>query len=306
MKRWIAGILALALAAALLAASAPDAEEENAGLTADAYYLADGEESQGGDAIAACQVRLDLPEDASLEEKAEALVRRLGETPGLDGLRSPLPPEAELADLTIRGQQIQVDFTGGLDQLGGVDLMLADYCLTLSLTALEGVRSVVVTVGGRPVSQQPIQVLYEWDVLLSDKDDVLRAVEITLYFLDKEGNLAGERRTLELYEGQTLAETLGAALLAGPEDRELSSIIPKDFQFSSVRVEDGICYIGIPASSLTLLPEQEELQRQILWSIADSFYSITTVESLRFLSEGEELTRFGLVNVEEVVKRPQG
>ncbi len=306
MKRWIACILAVTLLILLLATSAPAHRQEESGPTAQAYYLAEGESARGGDAIAACQVRLDLPEDASLEEKAAALIRRLKEEPGLEGLKSPLPPSAELAAITLRGQQLQVDFTKGLDQLGGVDLMLADYCLTLSLTGLEGVRSVMITVGGRPVSQQPVKVFYEWDVLLSDESSVLQTVEVTLYFLDEEGNLAGERRVLELYEGETLAETLAAALLAGPESRELSALIPKEFQFSSLRIENGTAYIGIPASSLALLPEEEHQQRQILWSIADSFYSVPRVESLRLMSEGEELTHFGAVDVDEVAKRPQG
>lgn len=306
MKRLIACALALALLAALLAASAPAHRQEESGTAALAYYLAEGESARGGDAIAPCEVRLDLPEDASLEEKAAALIGRLKEEPGLDGLRSPLPPSAELAGVTAVGQQLRVDFTRGLDQLGGVDLVLADYCLTLSLTGLEGVRSVVITVDGRPVSQQPMQVLYEWDVLLSDENSVLQTVEVTLYFLDETGNLAGERRVLELYEGETLAESLGEALLAGPADRALTALLPKDFQFSSLRLENGVCCIGVPASSLALLPEEEARQRQILWSIADSFYSIPWVSSLRLLSEGEELTRFGAVPTEEIAKRPQG
>lgn len=306
MKRRIACILALSLLILALAASSPARRPEEDEPTALAYYLAEGDPARGGDALAACRVRLDLPEDAPLEERASALVGRLKEDPGLEGLRSPLPASAELAGVTVLGRQLQVDFTGGLDQLGGVDLMLADYCLALSLTALEGINSVVVTVGGRPVSQQPVRVLYEWDVLLSDENSVLQTVEVTLYFLDESGNLSGERRILELYEGQTLAETLAETLLAGPADRELTALIPKGFQFSSLRIENGTGYIGVPGSSLALLPEEEALQRQILWSIADSFYSIPWVSSLRLMSEGEELTRFGSVPTEEIAKRPQG
>ncbi len=306
MKRQIACILALALLILALAASAPARRQEEDEPTALAYYLAEGDPARGGDALAACRVRLDLPEDAPLEKRAAALVERLKEDPGLEGLRSPLPASAELAGVTVQGRQLQVDFTGGLDQLGGVDLMLADYCLTLSLTELEGINSVSVTVGGRPVSQQPVRVLYGWDVLLSDGSSVLQTVEVTLYFLDGAGNLAGERRVLELYEGQTLAETLAEALLAGPADRELTALIPKGFQFSSLRIENGVCYLGIPGSSLALLPEEEARQRQILWSIADSFYSIPWVSSLRLMSEGEELTRFGSVPTEEIAMRPQG
>ena len=136
--------------------------------------------------------------------------------------------------------------------------------------------------------------------------DVLQTVEVTLYFLNGEGALEGEKRTLELYEGQTLAENLIAALLAGPENRELTAVIPEDFIINSVRVDEGTCYVNISAESLAALPEDEAAQRQILWSLSDSLYSINTIQGLRFLSNGEELTHFGLIPVETVAVRPQG
>ena len=64
--------------------------------------------------------------------------------------------------------------------------------------------------------------------------------------------------------------------------------------------------MNLPASSLEGLPEEEHAQQQILWSLADSLYSLETVESIRFLSGGQELTRFGGIPVESVASRPQG
>ena len=183
---------------------------------------------------------------------------------------------------------------------------MADYCLTLSLTALDGIGAVRITAQGRPVGQQPKQVFYERDVLLSTMDDVLQTVEVTLYFQDSGGTLTGERRTLTLYEGQTLAESLMAALLEGPASRELSPTLPENFTVNYVRIENGICYVSLPAASLALLPEDEQAQRTILWSLAESLYSIAAVDELRLLADGEELAYFGLIPVETVASRPQG
>ena len=44
----------------------------------------------------------------------------------------------------------------------------------------------------------------------------------------------------------------------------------------------------------------------MLWSLADSLYSIGSVEELRLLADGEELTAFGMIPVESVASRPQG
>ena len=187
-----------------------------------------------------------------------------------------------------------------------MELALADYCLTLTLTGLGSIRAVTVTAQGRAVGQQPKQVFYERDVMLSDRDDLLQTVEVKLHFLNAGGALAPEMRTLSLYEGQTLAEALVAALLEGPESRELFRAIPEGFAVNYVRVDNGICHVSLPSASLELLPEDEQAQRMILWSLADSLYSISSIEEIRLLADGEELKMFGQIPVEVIGVRPQG
>ena len=249
---------------------------------------------------------LGLGQDATVRDEAAAVVSRLLEGPTDRELESPLPAGVELLSLEVRDRTAYVDLSGSFNQLAGVELSMADYCLTLSLTALDGIGAVRITAQGRPVGQQPKQVFYERDVLLSTMDDVLQTVEVTLYFQDSGGTLTGERRTLTLYEGQTLAESLMAALLEGPASRELSPTLPENFTVNYVRIENGICYVSLPAASLALLPEDEQAQRTILWSLAESLYSIAAVDELRLLADGEELAYFGLIPVETVASRPQG
>ena len=303
-RAWTA--LVLAVTAALCACAAPSEPEtpEEGTLI---YFLAPEDAVWGGDRVQGSWENLDLPEDAPSLDTARAVVARLLAGPESASLISPMPWGTTLAGLEIRDRRAYVDFEGNFGQLTGVDLALADYCLTLSLTALEGISAVSVTVQGRPVGQQPKQVFYERDVLLSTMGDVLQRSEVTLFFLNSEGALAGEKRVLELYEGQTLAESLLDALLDGPEDRELTRIIPEDFQINFVRVDSGICSLSIAAASLEALPEDPAGQQNILASLTRSLYSAGTIEKIRFLSGGEELTSFGQVPVEaEAVREPGG
>ncbi|MDE7218943.1 MAG: GerMN domain-containing protein [Oscillospiraceae bacterium] len=301
-KKTACALLALLLLAACAAPSQPEDGEDGALI----YYLAPEEEARGGDRIQAVREPLALPEGADDQEIARAVVERLLAGPSGGELTSPLPEGTELLSLELQDRTAHVDLSDELRELSGVALTLADYCLTLSLTALESVRAVRITVHGRAVGHQPKQVFYERDVLLSDMDDVLQTVEVGLYFLDANGALAEERRTLSLYEGQTLAETLVAALLEGPEDRELRRAIPEGFAVNYVRVENGICTVSLPAAALESLPEDEESQRMILWSLAESLYSIDAVEEIRLLADGEEMKLFGQVPVEQAAVRPQG
>mgnify|MGYP001075206570 CR=1 FL=1 len=299
-KKWRAALLAALLLTGCAAPAEPENQEEGTLI----YYLVPEEEARGGDRIRASRELLDLPEDT--EGQATAVVERLLAGPSEGGMLSPLPEGVELLNLEIRERTAHVDLGEGLRELSGVDLTLADYCLTLSLTALGSIRSVVLTAQGRPVGQQPKQVFYEQDVLLNDMDDVLQMVEVKLYFFNADGELVSEQRTLSLYEGQTLAEALVAALLEGPESRDLLRTIPEGFAVSSVRVDSGVCYVSLPASSLMLLPDDEQIQRMILWSLADSLYSLDAVEEIRLLADGEELEMFGQVPVATIGVRPQG
>lgn len=270
------------------------------------YYLLPEEEARGADRIGARWESLALPEGADDLTEARAVVERLMAGPEDESMYSPLPEGVELLGLELRDRTAYVDFSGEIRDLSGVELALADYCLTLSLTALDSVRAVTVTAQGRPLGQQPKQVFYERDVLLSDMGDVLQTVEVSLYFLNADGALAAEKRMLSLYEGQTLAEALVAALLEGPESRELLRAVPEGFAINYVRVDSGVCYLSLPASSLALLPQDGQTQQMILWSLADSLYSIDSVEEIRLLADGEELKLFGSVPVESIAVRPQG
>jgi len=299
-------VLALCLAVLCLAACGAAGEPENQEEGVLVYYLAPEEDARGRDRIQACRELLELPEGADSREEAAAAVERLLAGASDGGLASPLPEGTQLLELEIRDRTAYVDLDGGLRELSGVELALADYCLTLTLTGLGSIRAVTVTAQGRAVGQQPKQVFYERDVMLSDRDDLLQTVEVKLHFLNAGGALAPEMRTLSLYEGQTLAEALVAALLEGPESRELFRAIPEGFAVNYVRVDNGICHVSLPSASLELLPEDEQAQRMILWSLADSLYSISSIEEIRLLADGEELKMFGQIPVEVIGVRPQG
>ncbi len=296
-------LLALAL---LFTGCAGASERRRTGEPYSLYFLAPEGAAQGRDAIQSSVEYLDLPEDATLTEKASAVVARLMAGPEEGALISPIPATVQLNSLTVSDRLVRVDFSDRFTQLGGVDLLLADYCLTLSLTALEGISAVSVTAQGRVPAQQPKRVFYERDVLLSTMDDVVQTVDVTLYFLDENGALAGEKRTLELYEGQSQTENLVAALLSGPVSRELTALFPPEVLVNSVRMENGVCSVNFSAASLAFLPPDEGRQSLILWSLCESVFSLDAVRELRLLSDGKPLEAFGAIPVGETLTRAQG
>ena len=292
-------ITALALAAALGWAAAGCAAREPAEEGAyRIYQLADAQNSAGSDAIAPVSLALDVAEDAPLEEKAAAVVEAILAGGGFwEGI--------ELRGMDIQSRRAYVDLSRRYAGLTGIQLSLADYCIALSLTQLEGINSVTITAEGRELSYRPDQVLMEQDVLLSTMDDVIETVTVNLYFADKDGKLTAEPRTLEVYEGQTLAESSIEALLEGPQERELHAIIPVEFQVGGVRVEDRVCTLSLTSAAMELLPEDETSQRLILQSIAKTIYGWGTVDEIQILVDGAPQEQFGLIPLAEVQFRPE-
>ena len=294
-------LLLLALLALVCTACARPEEPESRGDHL-VYLLSPADTAAGGDAITGVQVALDIPEGADVAAQATAVVEAL--LAGTEGYETPLR-DIRLRGITVIGRRAYVDFSGGYAALTGIELSLADYCVTLSLTQLEGISAVTITAGGRELFYRDSAVLMGRDVLLSNMEDVLETVPVALYFQNDQGELTAEQRLIELYEGQTLAESVLDALLAGPEERGLLPVIPEGFVVNGVRVDEGICYLSVSGKALEALPETEEEQQRLLWSIARSLYSIETVDEICILSDGELLEQFGLVSTDLIRLRPE-
>lgn len=303
MKKALFILVTVLLLVVCACVSAPQTEQE--GVPRPIYFLAPSGTAHGGDALRCSEEYLDLREGATTTEIAVAVVERLLKGSQNGALISPFPPETTLISLTIRNGRANVDL-GGISLLEGIELTLADYCLTLSLAAIEGIDSVSITSNGRPMIQQPRRVFYPYDVILSSEDSDVQQVQVTLYFLNANGTLTGEKRTLDIYEGETQSAVLLAALFAGPKNSELSRVIPEGFAVSSVKTEDGICLLHLPPQAIQALPEDEYTQSLILWSLTESLYSLDYIHGIRLLVDGEELEYFGSVPVSGVTERPQG
>ncbi len=188
-----------------------------------------------------------------------------------------------------------MDFSRQYARLAGIDLTLADYCVTLTLTQLDGVNAVSITSGGRELPYRETQTLTAADPLLSMREDALRPITVSLYFLDPtSGALRAEKRALALYEGQTRVNALLEALAQGPESDALAALLPEEFTVLSARVEEGTCYLNLPSDAdLGISP------RQTVESLVLSLCSLDTVERVQIVVDGEIAAQLNGVNVGE-------
>ena len=262
-------------------------EEPETAPVYDLYFrVAHLDSAAGADAIAVQPSDIAVNPEADADLLAKELMDALLSGPQDAALRSPFPAETVLRSVRISGGRAIVDMNPVYATLSGVELAMADYCITLTLTQIPEVRSVQTTVNGGLLAYRSSQTFTARDVLISSAEDVVATVEVKLYFCDINGFLVGEQRTLELYEGDTRAEALVEALSKGPDGTELFSSFPDGFAVQSVWVKDGICYVNFSSAMLKNLPQELNtvLPTQALRA---SLRSLENVEEVKFLVDGE-------------------
>ena len=271
------GRLALALALALAFGCAP-AREKDRGLVL--WFPVDPELNMVSAALDACPYQ-------GTEHTIPALMSAL--------LAGPPEEELELTSLIPAGTRVlswsleegvaSVELSAAYAGLVGVDLTLADCCITLTLAQLPGVEGVRVTVNGGGQSYRDRRVLYPEDMLLSMAEEPPAEVTAALYFRREGGEQLGfELRRFRLSEDRVPVQEVLDALAAGPEDEGLVPLLPEGLAVRSAWVDQGLCTADLSAALLDLPEGRRALA---VSSIAETLRSLDGVEQVQILIEGE-------------------
>ena len=286
-KRWIAIALLTVLLMGIGGAIGKVGVRQESDGSAYALYFVERDlrSADGGDALRSEERTL---EDSGLstEELAAVLVAELLKGPADPTLKSPFPRGTALLSAEQKGTELRVDLSAAYSTLSGVGLSLADYAITLTLTQLPDVARVRIS----------RQVFLARDILTVPKEDVVGTVDASLYFVNGDGALTAEARTLNLYEGDTQVSAVVRALENGPETKGLSAVLPEGFKVRKVWLEEEICYVSLSSALLEGQPEPETLSQAVL-ALEQSLLSLDSVEEVRFLVDGELADTYGPIDL---------
>lgn len=263
------------------------AREETSGSPYTLYFQEqDLRTAAGGGALR--KVGAALTDTAGLGEQeiAVRLMEELLAGPTDETLKRTIPAGTSLVSLTVEGTRACVDLSSAYATLSGVALTLADQSIALTLTQLPGIVSVKITVRGRELEYRDRQIFTGRDVLLAPEGDVVSTLKTRLYFPNDLGELLPEERLLELYEGDTQAGAVLAALENGPESKELLPVMPEGFRVRSAWVEEQVCYVNLSSHMLAALPEDADLNT-LLTALDRSFRELDAVAETCVLVDGE-------------------
>ena len=276
-------IVLTALALVLLAlAGCGVVQKEQEGLRL--YYAASLDTHRGGDAIDSVTIDWDELPQGDQVARAESVLALLMGMCQEKGFQSPIPAGTTLRSVAIIGGTACVDFSGSYGQLSGMALTIADYCVALSLTQLEGIYAVRITVNEQELAYRDNDLFLAGDVLLTSMDDVVRTLTARLYFPNSDGDLEAEEQLLTQYEGQSAADVVLSALGDGPSDDDLQPLAEKGLSGMTVRMDNGVCQLNVASASMEEL--EDDTARQLLLCVTQSLQSLEGISSVQLYIDG--------------------
>lgn len=230
------------------------------------------------------------------EEPVKGLIKRLLAGPKVGGLASPLLPGVRLRSAELGEDGVlRLDLSEQYNGLPGVYLTVANACFVLTLTQVEGVEALYITVEGAPLPYQTVQPLRREHFLLSGAEEETVSINALLYFPREAGGLGAEHRTVVKTESDSLPAAVLAALLAGPQSEGLTPALPEGTALRSVRVENDVCRVDLSGEFLTGEPQDEERGRMAVYAIVNTLCSLEelSINSVQLFVEGAPVERYG-------------
>ena len=232
------------------------------------------------------------PEEGDL---VRSLISKALDQPEGEALISPYPAGVSLRSAVVENGVLSLDLSEQYGALSGVRLTVANYCLVLTLSQVEGVEALRITVEGEELPYFSGKELRAEDAFLTSDEEKPVYVDAALWFgsLGYPGLWVEVRQVLKTEE-ETSSQALLKALIDGPEGEGLYTLLPEETQVRSAVVEDGVCTVDFTAAFLTGSGEDESRDRMLLYAVVNTLTgSLGSVEQVRILVEGAPLDNLG-------------
>ncbi|MCD7749126.1 MAG: GerMN domain-containing protein [Oscillospiraceae bacterium] len=259
-------------------------EETEVGETVIIYRVASEDAADGGDLI--CEETCPKPEGDSLIDGVLAL---FAAESGENGMACALPDGVTIEGWSQEKAVVTLTFSESFLALTDMEQTVTAFCAALTLCALDDVESVTVAAGGQTVFSG----LMPEDALLRDTDTDPYVRQLRLYFADADGRyLISEYHSLTLDEDTSPERYVIEELLRGPNNGELQQAIPEGTELISCETTDGVCAVNLSEEFYVNRPDTAAGERLAVYSIVNSLTSLSQVDSVVILVEGETLESY--------------
>ncbi|MDR1531676.1 MAG: GerMN domain-containing protein [Clostridiales bacterium] len=240
------------------------------------------------------------------------VLNMLYEGPKTQALVKIAPEETSIKEVSIKGDELLLEFTEGYYALKPMDELLFKASLVYTLTELHFVRSVHIYVEGQELLKNdgtPYGLLTRGNVYLAPviSPDKVDLQTIKLYFADiKINRLAPEGRMVQVNPDQPREKYVMEQLLAGTTQSGLSNVIPPETKIISVKTDEGICYVNLSADFISKQSGSPEIVRLSVYSIVNSLTELGNVKKVQFWIDNKVVEGFsGIFDLSKQIDRDE-
>lgn len=256
---------------------------------AEVYYLVSANNSLK-------EVRTNVPQEAETSNMAFHLLERMKEDPKKDGMISAVPADVEFLSVHLEDKKVVVDVSSSYLALENAQEVVCRSAIVWTLTSLEMIDNVELTVEGRTLRNQQgkeIGVMNRENVRI-DGDVPAETTEyaiLKLYFTNADGtDFQIEDRVVKVNANQAREKTILEQLIAGPLEKGYYPTVSADTKIRDVTTtKDGICYVNLSQDFLTKTATANINDVVTVYSIVNSLCELEEVDKVQFLMEGEKI-----------------
>lgn len=237
-------------------------------------------------------------ESENLEEQLEEVLRYLETNPEKLEYKAPLSMGFAVLDVNLKDGKVTLNVDSAYEQLSVTTEVLIRAALTRTLTQLDGINYVGITVEGGQLYDSlgnPVGWMNAEQFIDNDGSEIntYELVRIKLYFASEDGTKLISAYRQKRYASSTPMERFVVEeLIAGPSGKVAGlypSINPAT-KIVNVMTKDGICYVNLDESFLTVF---NNVSTEIsVYSIVNTLAELNNINKVQILINGEVPANF--------------
>lgn len=260
-------------------------KEDTTGKTMSVYYLNSAETK-----VEAHELPIvGADTDSILNE----LLRDLSTTPEKLEYKAPLNLGFTVLSMELEDGRLSLDMSGEYATLKPTTEVLVRAALVRTLTQLDGVSYIGITVNGSQLYDSAGE-LVSWmnaDQFIDNDGNEINTYELVrvkLYFANADGNqLIAAYREKHYSTNTPIERFVVEELIAGPSGQieGLYSVVNPDTKIISVSTRDGVCYVNLDSSFLTVV---NNVSTEVsIYAIVNSLAELDNINKVQILINGE-------------------
>lgn len=228
---------------------------------------------------------------ADQKNQIEELMLQLQKIPEKLEYKAPLAFDFQLLDYSLKDECILLNFDEKYNKLSVTTEVLIRAALVRTLTQIEGIEYVAITVEDVPFVDSlgmPVGMLSESNFIDNAGSEIstYETVKLKLYFADDTGSQLIEETRIKEYNSNISMERLVVEeIIKGPSLEKNYPTINPETKIISVSVQDGICYLNLDETFLTQIYNVSS--EVTIYSIVNSLIELSSVNQVQISIQGE-------------------